>query len=231
MSSVVEFKDVRKKYENYRVLNGFTSSFPKGKVTGVLGENGAGKSTLLKMIAGLTCWDSGQVSVFGQPPSWTLNHQIAYLGDRSKWYPHHTVHEAIQFAASVYPDFCIQKATEYAHFMELHMDANVNTLSKGHEARLQLLICLARKVSLYLLDEPFSGIDLLSREKIVTLLIDLMSEREQSIVISTHNIEEIEGLFEYVVFIKDGMCIAEHKVEDLRNKTGSVQDEYRRLYR
>ncbi|MBA4493889.1 ABC transporter ATP-binding protein [Paenactinomyces guangxiensis] len=230
MEAAVELKQVVKQYGKKRVLDGATVSFQTGKLTGLLGENGAGKSTLFKLVMGLTQPTEGEVRVFGHKPSWKLNERIAYLGDRSRWYPQHTIREALRFAAAVFPRFDEKRAQEYIQLMELDAEAKVRSLSRGQEARLQLSLCVANRVDLILLDEPFAGVDLLSRERMVRLLIDLMLEKEGTMIISTHDIHEVEGLFDNVVFIKGGKCIGDQNVEELRADRSSIQDEYRRLF-
>jgi ABC-2 type transport system ATP-binding protein len=230
MKMAVEMRNVIKKFGSKTALNQLSVSFPRGKVIGLLGENGAGKSTIFKLIMGFMEPNAGEITVFGKKPEWSNLTSISYLGDRSSWYKFHTVYQALQYANRVYPHFRLDQAQEYIKFMGLDMNAYVSDLSKGQEMRLQLLLCLARKVDLYLLDEPFSGIDLISREKIVELLIDIMSEREITMIISTHDLHEVEGLFEHVVFIKDGKVEKEGDVEKLRNVEGSIQSLYRRVY-
>jgi ABC-2 type transport system ATP-binding protein len=229
VNDIVTFQQVVKSYGRKRALDGITLSFPKGKVIGLLGENGAGKSTMFKMMVNLIQPTSGEVRVLGQKPSWRLNEHIAYLSDRARWYKHHSVEEAIQYGAQVFPRFDLEKAKQMAEFMKLEPTQHVSDMSKGQEARLQLLLSLARDVDLILLDEPFSGIDLLSREKIVELMIDTMTEGEKTIIISTHDIHEVEGLFEHVVFLKGGTVVSQTDVEALRQKGLSIQDEYRRV--
>jgi ABC-2 type transport system ATP-binding protein len=231
VNEIVTFERVVKSYGRKRALNGITLSFPKGKVIGLLGENGAGKSTMFKMMANLIQPTSGEVRVLGQTPSWQLNERIAYLADRARWYKHHSVEEAIRYGARVFSRFDLEKAKQIAAFMKLEPTQRVGDMSKGQEARLQLLLALAREVELILLDEPFSGIDLLSREKIVELMIDTLTEGEKTFIISTHDIHEVEGLFEHVVFLKGGNVVSQTDVEVLRQKGLSIQDEYRRVMR
>jgi ABC-2 type transport system ATP-binding protein len=230
MSGIVTFHQVVKKYGDKRALDGLTVEIPEGRITGILGENGAGKSTMFKIIVNLVRPTSGEVRVFGQRPGWKQNERIAYLSDRARWYRHHRVRDAIEHCRAVYRGFRVDKAAEYAEFMKLDPTMKVAGMSKGQEARLQLALCLAREADLTILDEPFSGIDLVSREKIVELIIDAVSERKTTLLISTHDVHEVEGLFDRVLFIKDGSLVQEADAEELRKQTGSVQSAYRRVF-
>ncbi len=226
----VNLENATKAYGSQRALDSLTLGLPEGQVTGILGPNGAGKSTLFKAIIGLVKLDAGSVRVLDGSPSWKTNGQISYLSDQCRWYGSHTVRQAIDYAAAVFPHFDQERARELAEFMRLKNDAIVRTLSRGEEARLKLIICLARDVRLMLLDEPFSGIDLVSREKIIQGLIESFAERKQTIIISTHEIREAESLFDQVAFIDQGQVVLAGEVEALRQEKGSLESIYRGLF-
>jgi ABC-2 type transport system ATP-binding protein len=231
MNSIIDVQDVSKRYRHTNALDHLSLQFPEGQVTGVLGPNGAGKSTLFKMIVGLTKPDSGQLAVLDQTPHWSNNSEIAYLPDRAQWYKSHTIEDALSYAAVVFPEFDHNKAIEMAKNMDLDFKARVRTLSKGQEARLHLILCLARKAKLVVLDEPFSGIDLVSRERIIQSIIDSTFEEGKSILISTHEIHEAESLFDHVVFLDQGQLVLQGNAENLRSEKGSIESIYRGLFR
>ena len=230
MSNAVEIKYLSKSYGAKNALDDLYVSFPEGQITGLLGPNGAGKSTLFKAIVGLIKPQSGNVMVFGQHPHWKLNAEIAYLPDRAKWYKDHTIQQALTYAHNILPGFDLPRALQMVKIMDLDLTVRVSTLSKGQEARLHIILCLARKVKLVLLDEPFSGIDLLSRERIIESLIDSMIDQPQTILISTHEIHETEGLFDHVVFLNKGQLVLEGNAEVLRQQKGSIESIYRGLF-
>lgn len=231
MNSIIDVQDVCKRYRHTNALDHLSLQFPEGQITGVLGPNGAGKSTLFKMIVGLTKPDSGQLAVLGQTPHWSNNSEIAYLPDRAQWYKSHTIEDALNYATVVFPKFDHNKAIEIAKNMDLDFNARVRTLSKGQEARLHLILCLARKAKLVVLDEPFSGIDLVSRERIIQSIIDSTFEEGKSILISTHEIHEAESLFDHVIFLNQGQLVLQGNAENLRSEKGSIESIYRGLFR
>lgn len=230
MTYLVEAQDLCKSYGSKKALDGLNLSIPSGKVIGLLGPNGAGKSTLLKIIAGVARPDSGDIEVLNQKPNWSLNNEIAYLPDRGRWYAFQTVNQALLYANAIFPQFDLVRAQEMAEVLGLDPNNRISSLSKGFEARLNLIFCLARRVQLVLLDEPFSGIDLVSREKIIQMIIDSLMERSQTLIISTHEIHESESLFDYVVFLDQGKQIYEGDTEELRAIKGSVESVYRGLF-
>lgn len=226
----IELKKVTKAFQNTTALDNLTVSFPAGQITGLLGPNGAGKSTLLKMLVGLVHQDEGTISVFGQSPNWRYNAEIAYLPDRGRWYVLQTIAEALAYAHVILPAFNLELAWKMVESMDLDPAAQISTLSKGLEARLNLILCLARQVRLVLLDEPFSGIDLVSRDKIIHNIINSILEVPKTIIICTHEIHEAETIFDHVVFLDKGREILTGNTEQLRTEKGSIESIYRELF-
>ncbi|WP_206809416.1 ABC transporter ATP-binding protein [Paradesulfitobacterium ferrireducens] len=231
MSFIVETEDLCKRYGDKMALDRLTLRLLQGQVTGLLGPNGAGKSTLLKAIVGLLQPSSGKIEVFGRKPHWSVNARIAYLPDRAQWYKYQTVESALHYGERVFPNFNLARAQRMAEQMGLTPSDSVAALSKGLEARLHLILCLAREAELVLLDEPFSGIDLVSREHIIQSIIDSTLEQHQTILITTHEIHEAESIFDHVIFLENGKLILEGETEVLRSEQGSIESIYRGLYR
>lgn len=229
MSAII-MESVTKTYGGLKALDALNLEIPSGQVIGVLGPNAAGKSTLFKAVMGLVKPDAGRITVLGSQPSWRINGQIAYLSDQCRWYQAHTVEQAIEYAELVFPHFNRENAEHLLDSMRLDPGASVASLSKGQEARLKLTLCLAREVQLLLLDEPFSGIDLISREVIIEGLIESFTEKRPTIVISTHEIREVESLFDQVIFLDQGRVRLQGEAEALRAEKGSLESIYRGLY-
>lgn len=227
----VKIEGLTKRYGSKRVLNELTVRLPVNRVTGVLGPNGAGKSTLFRAIMGLIHPEEGLLEVLGSKPGWQINREIAYLPDRARFYSAHTVRRAMDWAHQLLPRFEMDRARSLMEWMGLEPEMRVGAMSKGQEARLMLLLCLARDVPMVVLDEPFSGIDKISRERIIEALIENMSDREQTILISTHEIDEVESLLDYVLFLDQGQVRLAGEAEALRAEHGSMESIYRQLFR
>lgn len=227
----VKIEGLTKRYGSKRVLNELTVRLPLNRVTGVLGPNGAGKSTLFRAIMGLIHPEEGLLEVLGSKPGWQINREIAYLPDRARFYSAHTVRRAMDWAHQLLPRFEMDRARSLMEWMGLDPEMRVGAMSKGQEARLMLLLCLARDVPMIVLDEPFSGIDKISRERIIEALIENMSDREQTILISTHEIDEVESLLDYVLFLDQGQVRLAGEAEALRAEHGSMESIYRQLFR
>lgn len=222
---MITFEHVSKKFGREEALKDVSFSLEKGKIYGILGPNGSGKSTTLKMIAGLVFPTGGKVTVNGKKADRRIASEVSYLSELDSFYPTFTVKDAVKFAASQFSDFDRDKAEELLVFMKLEPKKRLRQLSKGNRGRLKLVLSLARNAPILLLDEPFSGLDPMVRESIVKGLLSYIDFEKQTVVIATHEIDEIEMLLDDVILIKDGEIRAMENVENLREMEGlSVLD-------
>lgn len=219
-----------KSYGKKLAIECLSMTVPEHSITAVLGPNGAGKSTLMRMIAGQGAPGEGILTVLGRTPDREAGRRVAYLPDRARWYPHHTVEQAAEWFGKLQEGFDRERAWGLFDSFGLEAEMKVSGMSRGQEARLMLALCLARDVPLLVLDEPFSGIDMISREKIVGALIDSFAERMQTVLISTHEIAETESLFDRAIFMDRGTVVLEGEAERLRAERGSLQQVYRQLF-
>lgn len=183
---------------------------------GLVGENGSGKSTTLKLIAGLIQPSKGSVIVNGKEADRRIAKDVTYLSELDEYYSFYNVSQTIEFFASQFPDFNLLKAEEIREFMKLDKNTKLKHLSKGNRGRLKLILTLSRDVPVILLDEPFSGLDPMVRDSIVQGLISFVDLEKQIILVTTHEIKEVEMILDEVIAIKDGQFIGHHNVEDLR---------------
>ncbi|GMA57664.1 ABC-2 type transport system ATP-binding protein [Alicyclobacillus sacchari] len=226
----VKCLQVGKRYGRSQALCNLSLSLPQGRTIGILGPNGSGKSTLFRLLMGLSQPDSGHIEILGQRPSWQVNRDIAYLPDRARWYVGDTVRDAFRYAQRLLPGFSQHLADNLADVMEISLHMKVDAMSRGQEARLMILLCVAREVPLIILDEPFSGIDLLSRERIIECLIHHMSRREVTMLVSTHELHEAEPLLDHAVFLNRGELIMSGDADELRAHHGSLERIMKTLY-
>lgn len=224
-------RDLRKKYPGTEALKGIDLTLPTGEIWGLLGPNGSGKSTLLKCVVGLIQADGGTIEIFGQKPSRHTKAQIAFVPEIDNLYRWMTVQEAIDFTSTFYEDWEPQRVPELLEFMRLDPEKKVGSLSKGMRARLKLIFALARIAPLVLLDEPFSGIDPSSRDRIVEGIVREFKSEEQTMIISTHAVGDTEQLFDSVVFLDEGTVNLQGNAEDLRVRYGkSINDLFKEVF-
>lgn len=229
---MITFQEVTKQFGNKKALDQATMVFEKGKITGFLGPNGAGKSTSLKMIAGLNRPDSGIVLIDGHRPSVETKKIVAYLPEIDYLYPWMTIGGAADFMKSFYGDWDQSKYQELIGFLQLEPSMSIKKISKGMRAKAKLLLTFSRNAEIILLDEPLSGIDILTREQIIQTIIRDYRAGEQSIIVSTHEIQEIEGLIDEVIFMDRGKAVLQGEAEYLRSERNmSLVELMKEVYR
>jgi len=223
---LAHLEHVTKRYVKADGVLDVSLEFPAGEVVGVLGLNGSGKSTLLKLLAGLLTPTQGAIRVFGQAPRQARS-QFVFLGERDALWSWMTPKDAETFMSGVYEDFDVSRFNELLDILDVPR-RKTKAMSKGERGRLRLAMCLSRDVKLYLLDEPLAGIDLISREKILSSLVQEW-HTDETILLSTHEVAEAEGLFERVLLMKDGRIALDTQAEELRSQGKSVVDAFREV--
>lgn len=215
---MISFENVSKRYLRKQAISDLTLTIPEGKIVGLVGSNGSGKSTFMKLIAGLVSPSGGTVLVKGEPASRKIAAKVAYLSELDAFYSFYTVKETIHFFASQFPDFNIQKAYEITEFMEVDLEQKLKHLSKGNRGRVKIALTLARDVPVILMDEPLSGLDPMVRDSIVKGLLSFIDLDKQTVIITTHEVTEIEPLLETVIAIRNGKVLAMEDVETIRER-------------
>lgn len=215
---VLRFEDTTKRYGFRPAVSNVSVDFPLGSVIGLIGPNGSGKSTLLKIAAGLVRSTSGRVWANGNIVNGRVRTGVSLLPDTNALYSFHSVSDTLDYFARAYVDFNVQKAKEISDFMELDMGQKVSHLSKGNYSRLKLVIALAREAPLVLMDEPLSGLDPIVRKSILKSLISFVEVERQTIVLSTHEVSEIEPVLDYVALIHEGKLKGFDMVDQIRLK-------------
>lgn len=229
-SVLLDINNLIKNFGSKHVLNGITFTLSKGKVLGILGPNGQGKTTLLNIIAGLLKPTYGEVTINSTNVGYETKKVVSYLQEKdflAKWMK---ISDAIIFYKDFFHDFDEEKCKTLLKFMNLDTSMKLKTLSKGMLEKLSLSLTLSRKAQLYILDEPISGVDIISRDKIINAIIDNISINA-SIIITTHYVGELEKLFDEVIFLGDGSIIEKGDAEDLRMKyETSIDQIYRKVF-
>jgi ABC-2 type transport system ATP-binding protein len=215
--------NVTKRYGRNEGVHDLYLELHPGQAVGLLGLNGSGKTTTLKLLAGMLFPTAGSVEVLGQNPR-QCRGQIAYLSDADNLYAWMTPTDAERLMMGLYPDFNQKRYHELLAFLEVPRQG-YRSMSRGQRARLRLAMVLARDARLFLLDEPLSGIDVISRDRILKSLV-LEWREEACLVLSTHEVSEAEGIFERVLLLKEGRLAMDAKAEDLRVKGQSVKDAF-----
>ncbi|EGT3607181.1 ABC transporter ATP-binding protein [Clostridium perfringens] len=216
---MIEVVGVKKKFRRKKVLENITFNVKKGEITALLGLNGVGKSTLLKIIMGLVKQDEGEVLFNGEKLNYKTYENIAFVPDALNTYGDMKIKDAFEYMSMMYEKWDMDKAYEMLKDFKLTDDLKINKLSKGNIARVKLILGFARHPEYLLLDEPFSGIDIFTREKFIESLIGYM-DNNIGILLTTHELKEVENIVDKVVFLSDGNIKIEFYVEDVRENEG-----------
>ncbi len=217
MTAVVEARGLAKSYGPTRALDGVSFTVEQGRIVGLIGPNGAGKTSALKAILGLTPFE-GALTVLGLDPRSqrdALMQEVCFMADVAvlpRWL---RVAQALEFVAGVHPRFDRTVAAGFLARTDIRMDSRVGQLSKGMVTQLHLALILAIDARFLVLDEPTLGLDLLYRRQFYDTLLNDYFNKERTILLTTHQVEEVEQLFTDVIFINRGHIALSASVEEL----------------
>ncbi len=223
MNSVLECKNVTKKYLTKTALDSLNLEVPAGSIVGLLGPNGSGKTTLLKLAAGLLKPSSGEITVCGCKPGADSKAIVSYQPDKVYLNDWMTVADLVAMFADFYANFNKNKAYDMLKRLNINPSEKLKTLSKGTKEKVQLILTMSREVPLYMLDEPIGGVDPAARDYILETIIGNYSEHA-TVIISTHLISDIESVLGYALFLKEGKIVRQGEVESIRESTGMSID-------
>jgi len=217
MTHIVEARSLTKRYGSFTALDGIDLSIPRGAISGLIGPNGAGKTTTLKALIGLADVE-GELSVAGRDPRLARHRLmedvcfIADVGILPKWL---RVSQLVDYVEAVHPRFDRGKAERFLSTTDIPAAKRIKELSKGMITQLHLALVMAIDVQLLVLDEPTLGLDIIYRKEFYDRLLNDYYDGNRTIVISTHQVEEIETLLSHLVFIDKGRIVLDSQMSDL----------------
>lgn len=228
---MIELRNVTKRYGKKVILDDVSIEFEKGKISCLLGLNGVGKSTTMKSIMRLVPISKGEILLEGERVSEKNIDKIAFLADVPTHELNWTVEENLRFADIYYDTFDMNKAMMMTEFFKLPKNKPLKELSKGNLARFTIVIGLSQNAPYVLMDEPFSGIDIFSREEFISSLKSDFMIDGQTIIITTHEIDEIEGIADDIILLEEGKVLCKFTKLDAEREGLSVVEKMRKIYR
>ncbi|KOS64268.1 ABC transporter ATP-binding protein [Lysinibacillus agricola] len=227
---MLQLSNVSFRYMKKPILQDVSYSFPVGQIIGLVGENGSGKSTLLKVLAGLLRPSNGEVLLNGTPVTRRSADKMAYLPDIDLFFDFYTGEQLFQHYASQFEDFSYDKACIVAEFLQVDKNTKLRQLSKGNRGRMKMAATLGREVPFYLMDEPFSGLDPIVREQLIKGLIQFTDIDNQTILLSTHELYEVEPILDQIILLQEGSIIAHEEVETIRDVSNKDAVQWMKTY-
>lgn len=224
MNTVIEARGLTKRYRRTVAVDNIDLQIPAGRIVGLIGPNGAGKTSALKAILGLATYE-GELNVLGKSPAKdraALMEDVCFIADVAvlpRWI---RVWQLIELTEDIHPKFSREKCLQYLSSTKVTLDHKVKQLSKGMVAQLHLAIVMAIDVKLLVLDEPTLGLDILYRKQFYTNLLNDYFDEDRTIVITTHQVEEVEHILSDLIFIKDGRIALDCSMD-------AVQESYSEL--
>lgn len=221
MSHVLRLNEITKRYRKQLALNKVSLEVPRGVVVALLGENGAGKSTAIKILLGLVEPDFGQAEVLGldsRTQGDEIRRTVGYVSERPVLYDWMTIAEIGWFAAGFYRSGYLAKYRDLIRGFELPEDQKIRELSKGTRAKVALSLAMAHEPELLILDEPTSGLDPLVRREFLESMVDVAAAG-RTVLLSSHQISEVERVADYVAILKQGKLLAVERVDELKSQT------------
>lgn len=231
MNPILECRNLTKYYDNKIALNKINLSLERGKIIGLLGPNGSGKTTLIKLLNGLLVPTEGSIFVDGHTPGLETKKIVSYLPERTYLSMHMRVSEIINYFADFYSDFDRSRAYDMLKHLNINPSDRLHTMSKGTKEKIQLILVMSRRASLYCLDEPIAGVDPAARDYILSTILNNYDENA-TIIISTHLISDVENILDDVVFIQNGQIRLSDSVDNIRfNQRKSVDSLFREVFK
>ena len=227
---MIEIKQLSKIFEGEHAVEEVSLTVHKGSIFGLLGSNGAGKTTLLKTVAGIYRADRGQVLLEGQPiyehPE--SKQRMIFLADQPYFFAQTSIQQMAVFYRAMYPNWDEQRFRQLAQaFKTIPLKRKLHRLSKGMQRQASLWLALSCKPDVLILDEPIDGLDPVMRRQVKNLIFQEVADRELTVIISSHNLREIEDMCDHVGIMHQGRLLIEKELDDLKAASHKIQIAFR----
>ena len=225
---MLEAKHVVKTFDGFRALDGLTMTVPTGAVYGLVGPNGAGKSTIIRHLAGIYRQDSGEVLLDGQPvyEDPAVKRRMTVIGDDWYYFPQANIREMAHFFAGLYPAFSWERYEKLKQVFPLDEKMMLRRMSKGMQKQAAFWLTVCCMPEYLILDEPVDGLDPVMRRQVWSLLLGDVAERGTTVLVSSHNLRELEDVCDHVGILDHGRVLLERSLSDLQDNTVKLQAAY-----
>ena len=222
---MIEVRDLVKTFEGFRALDGASLNVPKGAVYGLVGPNGAGKSTIIRHLLGIYEGDEGTVMIDGEKvwENVLLKGRIASIPDELFYYNNATIREMMEFYKGIYPNFCVDRYEKLKKAFPIDEKRNIRQLSKGMQKQVAFWLALSTMPDFLILDEPVDGLDPVMRRQVWSLMMSDVAERGTTVLVSSHNLRELEDVCDHVGIMDKGKVLLERNLSELQDNMVKLQ--------
>ena len=222
---MIEVKALVKSFDGFRALDGLNLTVPSGAVYGLVGPNGAGKSTLIRHAVGIYRQDSGELLIDGEPvyENPKIKARIAYIPDEAAYFTQSTIKDMMSFYRSMYPGFDAERFNKLGEAFELSLNRPLRKMSKGMQKQAAFWLALSCRPDYIVLDEPVDGLDPVMRRQVWSLLLSDVAERGSTVLVSSHNLRELEDVCDHVGIMNRGKMLLERSLSQLQDDMVKVQ--------
>ena len=225
MNTVVHAKNLNKSYGDFKVLDNINLQIEPGKIVGLIGPNGAGKTTALRCLLGLASFE-GELQVLGRNPQKDrvdMLHDVAFIADTAILPGWMSVAQVLAYMEGVHPKFSRVKAVEFLNATDIKLNKKIKTLSKGMITQLHLALIISIDAKLLVLDEPTLGLDIIYRKRFYEQLLNDYYDAQRTILITTHQVEEVESLLTDLIFIQKGKVVLDKTMQQVADDFFEVE--------
>ncbi|MBN8192360.1 ABC transporter ATP-binding protein [Bacillus sp. NTK074B] len=222
---MIEIKSVKKAFEGTKIIHDTSFTIQKGSIYGLLGSNGAGKTTLLKTISGVLKPDSGEILIDSQPVYENIptKETLFFIPDQPFFLAHYTLDQMARFYQNTYSRWNEDQYNSLSSVFRIDPHKKLHKFSKGVQRQAAFILGLATQPDVLILDEPMDGLDPVVRKKVKNVLISEVANREMTIMISSHNLREVEDICDHIGILHQGEFILEKELDDLKSGIHKVQ--------
>lgn len=222
---MIEVKNIRKAFEDMEAVKNVSLHIEKGSIYGLLGSNGAGKTTLLKILAGIYRQDSGEIYIDNQPvfENVSIKQRLIFLPDTLYFFSQYTIKQMADYYRSLYPSWNEERYQKLGEVFPIDPSKKIHRLSKGMQRQVAFWLSLSTMPDVLIMDEPIDGLDAVMRQKIKNLLVQDVADREMTILISSHNLREVEDICDHIGILHQGEIIIERDLDDLKSDVHKIQ--------
>ena len=222
---MIDVSNATKCFGKFKALDGLSLHVDKGSVYGLIGPNGAGKTTLLKILSGVYKQTEGEIKILNEPVFENLNvkNKMIFISDNLFYYTSYTIKDTAKLYADLYANWSWERFEALKDIFKIDLNRKVKRLSKGMQKQVAFWLSISAQPDIMLLDEPVDGLDPVMRRNVWKLMLQDVSERQTTVLVSSHNLRELEDVCDHVGIVHQGKVVLEKALDDVKGMTHKLQ--------